>query len=213
MAEASDAACRTWAGDGSVWTSLDRLGRPVGKATVRGMERYDVTNCDELNLVTTQGAKGVGIFVSQGYVPAAISAWRPTGKAYADLVALVKTQDGTAHPHDIAFDRRMFSWKAPDGGSFAAVGGRSLAVLKLENGAWRVLHRASPPKPTVAYAKGFEPSIPHALEIIGVVDMNGDGKVEIVVHERLDDAYGDFTLTPKGDGYRRIEAGIHGAFA
>jgi len=48
---------------------------------------------------------------------------------------------------------------------------------------------------------------------IAVLDMNGDGAFEVVVHERYIDAYDDITWTRRNGKWISVEAGIHGAFA
>jgi hypothetical protein len=203
-------ACRTWAPRGSVWKSLDALGQVVGKAKVAGMERYDVTNCDELVMKTISGKPGIGIYVSGSYQPLTLTAWKIEGKARRELENLVKRRDAalpksSLRESDALLDKRLLAWETPSGERFAAVGGRGLTVLRREKGKWVVVHRITPRKGEVAHAEMYMP--------LSALDMNGDGQVEIVVHERFIDGYGDFTLTPRKGGYDVVDAGIHGAFA
>lgn len=198
-------ACRTWGDADGVWYTLDRLGHVVGKAEVTGMERYDVTNCDELHLEPVVGGAGAGIFASKGYQAAALSSWKPGGKALAELQGLIRRRDRPLGGRDLPLEQRTIAWKAPDGGEWAVVGGRRLTVLRREAGAWRVMHKIEPPRREEAALDRFMP--------VAVLDMNGDGKIEIVVHEDQLTSYSDFTLTPSSRGYRRIDAGIHGSTA
>jgi hypothetical protein len=203
-------ACRSWGPRGSVWKSLDALGQVVGKAKVAGMERYDVTNCDELVMKTVSGKAGVGVYVSGSYQPLALTAWKIEGKARRELESLVKQRDAalpksSLREPDAPLDRRLLAWETPSGDQYAAVGGRGLTVLRRQKGKWSVVHRITPRKIEVAHAEMYMP--------LSALDMNGDGQVEIVVHEHFIDGYGDFTLTPRKGGYDVVAAGISGAFA
>jgi hypothetical protein len=205
-----DAACRTWAKKGSRWATLDAFGRVVGKARVATLERYDVTNCDEVTLKTVAGSAGVGLYVTGDYEPAKIERWKLSGMAWRELEDSIAKRDralpkSSLTAEDPPLRKRLLAWKTPSGDRFAVVGGRALSVLLRSKNAWLVVHRITPIKAELAHADMYLP--------IGVLDMNGDGRTEIVVHERYLDAYGDFTLTPVGGSYRLLPAGISGAFA
>lgn len=210
LASPADSACRAWAPIGSRWSALGALGELVGKAKVSEAERYDVTNCDELSLESVSGKAGVGVFVQGDYQPMALERWRIEGRARRELERLIARRDRKLPPSsrkekDASFSARLLSWKTPDGHQFAVVGGRGLTVLERSKGKWRVLHQIAPKRSDVAHADMYMP--------LAALDMDGNGSVEIVVHERFLDSYSDFTLTRKNGRYREIGAGIHGAFA
>lgn len=205
-------ACRRWGPKGSRWKALDALGQVVGEAEVVAMERYDVTNCDELTLKTRSGKAGVGVFASKGYTPLALGASRATPAERRALEATVAARDAKLpraqwdkKRRDVPLAERLLAWRTPAGEEIAAVGGRGLTVYRLTGGRWLAVHDERPKPAEVGHADMFRP--------LAALDMNADGRVEIVIHRRDMDAYGDYTLTPKGKGYEAIDAGIHGAFA
>ncbi|NUP12687.1 MAG: hypothetical protein HOW73_42145 [Polyangiaceae bacterium] len=209
VATPKESACRTWAPANSLWNTVDQLGRVVGRARVTGMERYDVTNCDELVLETTSGRDGAGIFVRGDYVAMDLKAAKLTEKASKDLEELVKKRDkvvarGDNKEKDAPLSKRLITWTMPSGETFAVAGGRAVTVFRLDKGTWTVIHEILPGKDIAGTV--FTP--------LSVLDMNGDGRPEMVIHEAGIDAYSDFTLTPnERGGFKSVEAGIHGAFA
>jgi hypothetical protein len=206
-----EGACRIWGRRGTTWSSLDTFGRVVGEVAVTDMDRYDVTNCDELVLRTREGAGGAGVYVAGAYEAAPIEPWLIPAGPRRVLETLVRMRDAKlpAASHeskvDVPLDDRLLSYRAPNGDEMAVIGGRGLTVLRLEKGEWRLLFALSPAEGEVGPVDMFRP--------LAVVDMNGDSKPEIVIHERAVDAYSDFTLTPSGEGFDVVEPGITGAFA
>lgn len=206
------AACRRWGPKGSRWSSLDAFGRVVGEVEVVAMERYDVTNCDELALETRSGKPGAGVYASNGYSPLELGPSRATPAERKSLEAIVRARDAALpkarfdeKKRDPALSARMLAFRTPSGEEIAVVGGRGLSVYRIERGAWSTVHEIRPKKTEVGHVDMYRP--------LAALDMNGDGDVEIVVHERDVDAYADFTLTRARRGYRIVDAGIHGAFA
>ncbi len=210
LASPAKSACRAWGPIGSRWSALSALGDVVGTSEVSGAERYDVTNCDELSLESVSGKPGVGVFVQGEYQPMALESWSIEGRARRELEQLITRRDrklpaSSQKAKDAPLRARLLAWKTPDGHHFAVVGGRGLTVLERSRGRWRVLHQITPKRSEVAHADMYMP--------LAALDMDGNGSVEIVVHERFIDSYGDFTLTRKNGRYRELVAGIHGAFA
>lgn len=210
LASPASSACRTWAARGSRWHALDAYGQIVGEAEVTGMDRYDVTNCDELVMASAVGEEGVGVYASGGYRPLALRPWTIAGAARQELRELVRRRDRSLprsrlKEPELGLGRRLLAWTTPEGQRFAAVGGRALTLLRRDRGAWVVLEQRTPGADEVTHADKFMP--------LSALDMNADGAAEIVVHERSIDSYADFTLTPRAGGYDLVEAGIHGAFA
>ena len=205
-------ACRSWGKRGASWLALDRFGRIAGTARIRALDRYDVTNCDELTLTRESGKAGVGLFVSERYRPLEITAWTPSKDAERALTRLVKRRDRPlVKPHDIdarnlpSGARRLF-FRTPEGTRRVAVGGKALTVYRLERSTWQ-REQELPPNPEGDFADTFL--------IAGVLDMNGDGAPELVAHWAGIDGYHDLTLS-LGSGstrWRMVETGIHGAYA
>jgi hypothetical protein len=218
IASPSESACRTWAKKGSSWKALDRLGRVVGRARVRDLWRYDLTNCDELTFETTTGKNGAGIFVRGPYEPLAIAEWRPSAAARRQLMRLIARRDASIRrmpeasheAKEFSFDKRTIAFRVPGHAPRVIVGGRALTLLRWNKGRFEVEHQ-----------QGFDlmgsPNIQEQCEFsykpIAVADMNGDGSPEVVVHEHTCDVYADFTLTRDRGKWRTVLAGISGGYA
>jgi hypothetical protein len=82
-----------WGIRGEEWKALDSLGRVVGAAKVTDLERYDVTDCDELTLKRTKGEVGAGLFVRGSYEPLAIRAHELSKSLTTDLAKIVAKRD------------------------------------------------------------------------------------------------------------------------
>ncbi|MFO0555683.1 MAG: hypothetical protein U0271_45320 [Polyangiaceae bacterium] len=220
LSEPEDTACRTWGDAKGSWNALDALGKVVGTARVSGAERYDVTNCDELELERASGERGVGIFVRGTYKAVDLSRFKPPKRAMARLARLIERRDARLpaaqnKAPDAPLRARMFGFRKGDDAPIVVVGGRALSVFRLERGRWHKLYEELPcePKDTKAQCAATVWS-PDIYKTVSALDMNGDGQIEIVVHEAFVDAYDDVTLTPDGKGgFKRVESGIHGAFA
>lgn len=209
VASPEDGACTRWGKVGDSWRTLDRLGQVVGRSRVTGMERYDVTGCDELDLAPTEGEKGAGVFVSGSYEPLAIAAWKPAKMHRRALDRLVRARDGRLKkplftPSGVRAPER-FGFQTPDGVRRMIAGGRALTVLRLERGGWVEEHQAEP----------LQDGGSERFQIVAVLDMNQDGSPEIVVHWDAGDSFNDFTLSfdpAKGD-WKLIDSGISGSTA
>jgi hypothetical protein len=196
-------SCRSWGKKGSEWSALDRLGRVVGKARVTSVSRYDVVNCDDLDLTPVSGKRGVGLFVRGPYRSLAIERWKPGPAARRSLHDLVKKRDARlpkakSGDADAPLAERVLVFRVRGQDPIAVVGGRGLTVLRLVRGRWRVEHEIAPRDGLTWEARRF-----HA---VAVLDLDGNGRPEIVVHSRDEDGYGDMTLTEDGaKHWRRIE--------
>ncbi len=220
LAEPEAGACRTWGERRGAWKTLDSLGRVVGTAHVSGAERYDVTNCDELAMTRTSGKKGAGIFVRGKYTPAAIRAYQPSKPELERLEKLVGARDrklpkAQSKKRDPAVASRMLAFQLDGQRPRVVVGGRALSVFRLDASGWVLEHEELPCDAKQTRAEcAMSVWDPMIFRPVAALDMDGDGDAEIVVHEAWVDAYDDTTLTPDGKGgFKRIESGIHGAFA
>lgn len=202
-------ACRKWGVRGGAWRALDRLGRVVGTARVTELDRYDVTDCDELGL---DGAKGAGIFVRGPYQALEIETFKPTKSQLVKLRKLVEHRDA-ARPKaqngkkDEPFEKRALLFSVEGQDPIAVVGGRALSVFRLSDKGW-VLEREDTARKQDTWA-------PNIFSAVSVVDMNQDGIPEIVIHESFIDGYNDATLVvdPDTRKWRYVNAGIHGGYA
>ncbi len=206
-------ACRSWGAIGSRWRELDAFGVPVGEAVVESGNYYDASNCDELTLRRTGGVAGAGFYVDARapYRAPDVVWWRPSKSARAALERIVSARQkrftllGGPGPSLRALTL-FFAW-GETRERFAAVGGRSLVILKAKGDGWQVVHEQPPSK-----GKGLA----NAYRPLGVTDMNGDGLPELVVHEIEDvgEWWGDGTFTELRDGtWKRIGPGIFGSTA
>ena len=211
----SESACRSWAKKGSTWTALDRLGRVVGRARVSDLWRYDLSNCDEL---TFEGPQGAGIFVRGDYVPIAMAEWTPTPKMRRELQRVIGRRDAAIPPmpessHEavkFSFEKRSIFFQVPGQAPRVVVGGRALTVLRWKKGRFEIEHREN--FDTLGHAN-IQEQCEFSYLPIAALDMNGDGSIEIVVHEHTCDVYGDFTLMRDGSRWRTVYAGISGGYA
>lgn len=204
-----DDACRKWGVRGGEWQALDRLGRVAGKARVRELDRYDVTDCDELSL---DGAKGAGIYVRGPYQALDIEPFQPSKSQLVKLRKLVQRRDEARPPSasgkkDAPFRKRalLFSVKGQD--PIAVVGGRALSVFRLGKKGWVLEHQIE--------ANKQDTWDPNVFSVVAVLDMNHDGVPEIVIHESFIDGYNDSTLVlePEHRTWRSVAPGIHGGYA
>jgi len=211
--EPANGACRTWGKKDEAWRTIGRLGEVVGEATVKALDRYDVTNCDELVMKRSSGKAGAGIFVRGDYTPLAIQAWTLDRKTLTELESRVTKRDrGLVRPpawqpkeKPLALAARTLAFRTPDGTCWAVVGGRALSIFRRERGRWIVEHEQRPVKDEAQQRDHFMP--------IAVLDMDGDGAPEVVFHKDDLDSYSDTTLSRSKRGWQLVAAGIWGSTA
>jgi hypothetical protein len=191
-----------WAKAKSRWQALDAWGRVTGTLTVGGSERYDATGCHQIWFSEGTGQDGRGVFVAEGsgYTAGASAEWKVDEGQKKRFDRLYAAQQGvwvegkaeaaaegrrtlffTLPAHEAAAEgaptqRRPARW--------AVSGGRVLVVGYVgANGAWKVGHVLPPNGKQNAY------------EPLAVLDMNGDGLPEIVVHEEAGGVFTDRVLS------------------
>lgn len=215
VAQPEEEACTNWGKVGDVWNAVDSFGQVVGTAKVTELDRYDVSGCDELALTKTKGEAGAGLFVRGDYEALAIRKVTLAESVKKDLAELIAKRDarvpeashGVKKKPELPLDRRMIAYEVEDGVTTVMVGGRAMSILRLEKGRWISEHEKIPEADLV-----WEE--PDMFLPIGVLDMNADGKPEIVVHERYVDGYSDFTFTQNAaKKWAEVSAGIWGAHA
>jgi hypothetical protein len=195
-----------WAKIGSEWSALDAWGQIIqSRATIADRRFFEGSGCHEVSF-STPGDPGVAarLFVAKGsgYAPAASAEWKAdkdhvkrfeqlytmqesvwvegkAGKISAEtrgrtLFFRLPKQDGSVE--GAPTERRATQW--------AVAGGRLLVVGYISAaGTWKVGHVMPP--------NGKE----RAYEPIAILDMNGDGLPEIVVHEEAGGVFVDRVLS------------------
>lgn len=194
-----------WAKKGSAWTVLDAWGQTVaGGAKIADSRLYEGSGCHEVRFdAGLEAGQAARLFVASGsgYTPGTSAKWNAEARAmkrFEHLYAaqesawvegkLEKPSDG-AHLQTLYFSlprqedsvegaptqRRPIHW--------AVAGGRVLVVGYVgAGGAWKVAHVLAP------HGKD------HSYEPLAVLDMNGDGMPEIVVHEETGGVFVDRVL-------------------
>lgn len=191
-----------WAKKGGSWTALDAWGQVTGTLTVAGSDRYEGTGCHRLSFAEGNGKDGLGVFVAKGsgYSPAPSARWNPASDVVKRFEHLYTTQttawvDGkpeSTGPHGKTLFFNLPKQEGSVEGAptlrrpthWAVTGGRVLVVAYVgATGAWKVGHVLAP--------NGKD----HAYEPLAVLDMNGDGLPEIVVHEEAGGVFTDRVLS------------------
>ena len=193
-----------WAKASSRWHALDAWGHITGTLTVGGSDRDDGSGCHQVLFQEGTGRDTLGVFVAagSGYAAAPSAEWKPAADVAKRFDALYATQEGAwvdgRVPRTREQERRRtlyFELPRQEGGPegapsqrrpsrWAVSGGRVLLVGYVgESGAWKVGHVLSP--------TGKD----HAYEPLAILDMNGDGLPEIVVHEEASGVYVDRVLS------------------
>lgn len=192
----------SWSKKGSQWTALDAWGQVAGTLTVSGSEQHDGTGCHQVSFAEGTGKDGLGVFVSKssGYTPSASARWSPASdvvKRFEHLYASQATAwiDGKS-PASAEHGKTLFfslpkQEGSPEGAPterrpthWAVSGGRVLIVAYVgATGAWKVGHVLAPTGKDDAY------------QPLAVMDMDGDGLPEIVVHEESSGVFNDRVLS------------------
>ena len=193
-----------WAKASSRWHALDAWGRITGTLTVGGSDRADGSGCHQVRFSEGTGHDGLGVFVAagSGYSAGASAEWKPEADVAKRFDALHAAQevawvDGKIDRSTEQARRRTLYFELPkqegsvEGAAtqrrptrWAVSGGRVLLVGYVgANGTWKVGHVLSPASKDDAY------------EPLAILDMNGDGLPEIVVHEEAGGVYVDRVLS------------------
>ncbi len=203
-----------WAKPKSEWHAVDAFGQVTGTFLVKGSERYDVTGCEEVQFEKKSGRDGVGLFVSAGsaYKPPSSVAWAPSvaeQKRFGNFASVVQrlwvdktgvhdkaVKKAKADPAEMAKHALFFSLPPDKSGAdsrlghadrptrWAVSGGPVLIIAYLgAEGAWKV----ADVRANVGVDYSYKP--------IAVMDMNGDGVPEIVIHESEGPSFHDAIIS------------------
>jgi hypothetical protein len=213
VASPTDSACRSWAQPDQRWNALDRWGTVVGKVKVTVLDRYDVTNCDEVYVDTVKGNQGAGIFVRGDYKAPASARATLSSSQRRQLRAIIAKRDknvvALSKSHfakSAAFSKRMMTFVDRDGTKRAFIGGVTASIYKLDiNDVWKLEWTEKRTNGPNEWVIGFSP--------IAVLDIDGDGVPEIIYHSNFGEWYGDSTMHFHHGKWRGLSAGIYGSTA
>jgi hypothetical protein len=193
-----------WAKKGSAWTALDAWGQVVSTgATLSDRHFFEGSGCHQVQFQTAAGSgETPRLFLTSGsgYTPAPSVRWSPAddvAKRFEHLYAAQETAWVEGKPAKADDPRRTLFFSLPkqeasvEGAPtqrrpihWAVAGGRVLVVGYVgATGAWKVGHVLPPNGKDNAY------------EPLAILDMNGDGLPEIVVHEEAGGVYVDRVLS------------------
>lgn len=225
---ATQSCCAPWARVGDVYHALDALGRPVGRARITGGEGYDVTACFELTFEVVEGVEGVGLYASSAGAlrslpapamqaieaeAAALEAFLADAERLAALPLPVERRYQHDEPLPPAAERVIyFGTPAYDAEGrtvtrlTAVAGGRILVIAHLDaSGSW-ILEHIENELARVDYGPRF------AYRPLAVLDMDGDGAMEVVYHWDEGPSWGQIVLHQNPfDGWEPVAHGVGGA--
>lgn len=194
---------RRWASEGSSWRALDAWGRFVGTATVDVVEDYDVTKCGEVYFAPKFDRTNTMLFVSSdsAYAPGPSFEWAAGANAQGTFLALLGKVAAPA--------KRKAPFTCTEitkGARFFQVGGQKLAVGGSDGG-FLVAAFDGRTWTTERTERGSD-EMRTCYRPVGVMDLNGDGKPEIVVRQVFGDGEGwhDAVLTRDGSGHWSLVA-------
>lgn len=217
------ACCAAWGAREVSWTQVDEWGREVSTARVKEGVGYDVTQCYELGFeqvkVIDPSRKGVGLYVSGD-----------TNRHRPARPYVLSTQDeemlrGLVDPLYRAFqapypDKAPLAFYSHEDEAkssrypvCAAYGGGLLAVMCKDGEQWRLTYLEY--AILTSYDLGAQPEWLQRLNTpLSVFDMDGDGEVELVIHQTEGSSWHDSVLSYEEDGYepwRRVSQSVGGA--
>lgn len=193
---------KRWGAVGSTWHALDAWGRFAGTATIELVDHYDVTKCDEVIFAPKfHQHTNAMLFVSTDstYKPAHSFEWAAPGSASWKLQALVGTVTGKRKqlPYvcsEVPKPVRTFHFSVDGVEHRLGVGGgdAGYVIASYDAGAWTAERTER--------AKANELA---CYRPVAVLDMNGDGRPEIVMRvvEGEGEFWGDMVLSRDAAGH------------
>jgi hypothetical protein len=212
IVDAGQECCLQFSRLGAKWHAIDAYGQIAGTIAIDGGEGYDVSQCYELSTKVISGNEGVGLYVDTSWKPAKSARWIPSIERKGKLAATVAMLEGALVPTSdwpcdggeppLAFDARALFFTTPaEPGSkverkWAVVGGPILVVARLEDEGKKterwIAHHVNNEAASTCSKRVHMP--------LAIVDMDGDGQAEIVVHDDLGESYGESILSLHGFG-------------
>jgi hypothetical protein len=204
------ACCNSFSQLGSQWHAIDAYGQIAGTVEIDGGEGYDVSQCWELSTKVRSGNDGAGLYVDLDWKPGKSARWTPSVEDKGKLAktigtlesAMVPTSDwpcGSGEPA-LAFEARslFFSTKAEPGEKgdvhWAVVGGPLLVIARLEDEGKKserwIAHHVNNDSASTCTKRVHQP--------LAVVDLDGDGVPEVIVHDDYGESYGESILQIRG---------------
>lgn len=173
---------RRWASEGTSWNALDAWGKIVGTATVEVIEEYDVTQCGEVYFAPKFDRTNTMLFVSadSAYVAKTSLEWAAPGTVQWKFRAALSAQASHKKrklPYtcsELQTPTRFFR----AGEAKLAVGGGDgvMLIAAFDGKDWNSERVEHGPAET---ASCYRP--------VSVLDMNGDGRPEVVIREVFGD--------------------------
>lgn len=222
------ADCAAWSRVGQTWTAVDRWGQVVRSSRLVSRDYYDATGCFE----TTFDAEPphparyddwrpgqVVLYARGGFRPSPSAEWSPTTTERAEhdrflrAIAPLVLRAPTPAPADAG--AIFFRAREPRNGAignpiverrFAVSGGRALIVAeRLDDGRWVALYLDA----TLGNARSTHET---PYQPLAVFDMNGDGRPEVVFHDREGggEFFGDAVLSLDASNQWRVAARSRG---
>jgi hypothetical protein len=210
IASADIECCASFSKLGSQWHAIDAYGQIAGTIEIDGGEGYDVSQCWELSTKVRSGNEGVGLYVDLDWKPGKSARWVPSVERKARLATTVGTLESAMVPTSdwpcdggepaLAFDARalFFTTKADADDKavshWAVVGGSILVIARLEDEGKKterwIAHHVNNDSASTCSKRVHRP--------LAVVDMDGDGQPEVIVHDDYGDSYGESVLGIRG---------------
>ena len=198
-------ACTDWPARRHRWIAVDAWGQPVGTHVSLGAEGYDVTECYEMRTRVIDGELGVGLLASIGYRPGPSFRDTPSDADRDGLRGFLDRIDAVYGAPEPPVEPMYFRSVDHEGTPThnAVIGGRVLVVAQLVEGAWVLRHLEN------RYGLDTWSSAPYRP--LAVLDLDGDGRPEIVFRESELAAWNDSILVSTGIGWVLDIASVGGA--
>lgn len=205
IVEPGRACCAAWSTKGAAYHAVDSFGQLAGDAVIAGGEGYDATQCYELMFQSTKGNLGAGLYFSGRFTPPPSAEWKPTLAEMASLEktvgelerAMLRTQAGSTcakRPQSPRISARSIFFRSRL--SYTTVGDKPETRWVAVGGPLRIIARLDGAKWTVRSVDARQEHLCNAMTYTprAAFDMNGDGTVEVILHEDFGDSFGDVVM-------------------
>lgn len=225
------ACSERWAAPGTTWRALDEWGAPLAEARTLDAELYDVTGAWEQRLEPAAG--GRLMLAADAPLPTPTVPWTPDAARVDALVALVAPIEAAVHapasarqrPPRVAERTHFFRTDVgtADEHAFAVVADATLTIAQwidasssdaaTQPAGWAIVYLDTEASTSTPLQALEDP----AYQTVAVVDLDGDGVPEVVVHRHYIDAYDDVVLRLVGGRptarWEIAETSVGGAYA